>query len=164
MSNGMPKKKGLYDPSQEHDSCGIGFVAQMKGIKSHDIINRGLEVLENMSHRGAESADNVTGDGAGILIQIPHKLILSKGIKVPDEGKYGTGLVFLPQDADERKHCEKTLTDSLRSEGLDVTDLTDVPVDNSILGEISRNSEPFMRQIYVMGNYEQDEMERSLYI
>ena len=96
MSNGMPKKKGLYDPAQEHDNCGIGFVAQIKGVKSHDIILRGLEVLENMSHRGAESADNVTGDGAGILIQIPHKLYLSRGIKVPEEGMYGTGIVFLP--------------------------------------------------------------------
>ena len=76
ISKGMPKKMGLYDPAEEHDSCGIGFVAQIKGIKSHDIINRGLEVLENMSHRGAESSDNVTGDGAGILIQIPHSFIL----------------------------------------------------------------------------------------
>src|SRR4030043_1399447 len=113
INKGLPKARGLYDPSEEKDSCGIGFVAHIKGTKSHEIITRGIEVLENMSHRGAESADNVTGDGAGILMQIPHKLILSKGIKVPDEGKYGTGLVFLPQDADERKHCEKTLTDSL---------------------------------------------------
>ncbi len=163
-SNGMPKKKGLYDPSQEHDSCGIGFVAQIKGIKSHDIIHRGLEVLENMSHRGAESADNVTGDGAGILIQIPHSFILSKGIKVPAEGKYATGLVFLPQAEKERKSCETILIDSLVAEGLDVIGFRDVPVDNSILGEISRSSEPFMRQIFVAGNFEQDELERKLYI
>src|SRR4030042_710186 len=120
MSNGMPKKKGLYDPSQEHDSCGIGFVAQMKGIKSHDIINRGLEVLENMSHRGAESADNVTGDGAGILIQLPHNFFLAIGIKVPAEGTYGAGLVFLPRGEKERTQCEKILIDALSSEGLDV--------------------------------------------
>ena len=112
-SYGLPKKKGLYDPSQEHDSCGIGFVAQIKGIKSHDIIHRGLEVLENMSHRGAESADNVTGDGAGILIQLPHSFFLAKGIKVPAEGKYGAGLVFLPKDAKERAACEKILIDAL---------------------------------------------------
>ena len=106
--------RDLYDPSQEHDSCGIGFVAQIKGIKSHDIIHRGLEVLENMSHRGAESADNVTGDGAGILIQIPHRFILSKGIKVPAEGKYASRTwFFFPQGAKERAQCEKILIDSL---------------------------------------------------
>lgn len=160
----MPKKRGLYDPSAEHDSCGIGFVAQIRGVKSHDIIHRGLEVLENMSHRGAESADNVTGDGAGILIQIPHSFILAKGIRVPAEGKYGTGLVFLPQDEKHRKACEDILIDALVAAGLDVIGFRDVPVDNSILGEISRSTEPFMRQIFVTGNYEQDELERKLYI
>ncbi|HJZ42008.1 MAG TPA: glutamate synthase large subunit [Bacteroidales bacterium] len=163
-SKGLPKKQGLYDPLDEHDSCGIGFVAQIKGIKSHDIIDRGLEVLENMSHRGAESSDNVTGDGAGILIQVPHSFILSKGIKVPGEGRYATGLVFLPRGSKERAGCEKILIDSLVTEGLDVIDFQDVPVDNSILGEISKSSEPHIRQIYVTGNYEQDELERKVYI
>ncbi len=164
ISKGLPKKQGLYDPAEEKDSCGIGFVAQIKGIKSHDIIHRGLEVLENMSHRGAESSDNVTGDGAGILIQVPHKFILAKGIKVPEEGKYATGLVFLPQGAKERAACEKILIDALVAEGLDVIDLIDVVVDNSILGEISRSSEPFIRQIFVTGDFEQDELERKVYI
>ena len=164
MSKGLPKKQGLYDPSEEHDGCGIGFVAQIRGIKSHDIIHRGLEVLENMSHRGAESSDNVTGDGAGILIQIPHKFILAKGIKVPGEGKYATGLVFLPQDEKNRALCEKILIDALVSEGLDVIDFQDVPVDNSILGEISKSSEPYIRQIYIAGNFEQDALERKLYL
>jgi glutamate synthase (NADPH/NADH) large chain len=164
MSYGLPKKKGLYDPSQEHDSCGIGFVAQIKGIKSHDIINRGLEVLENMSHRGAESADNVTGDGAGVLIQLPHSFFLAKGINVPAAGKYGAGLVFLPKAEKDRAQCEKILTDSLLSEGLEVVYFREVPVDNSVLGEISKSSEPFMRQIFVSGNYEQDELERKLYV
>jgi glutamate synthase (NADPH/NADH) large chain len=163
-SKGYPKKQGLYDPTEEHDSCGIGFVAQIKGIKSHEIITRGLEVLENMSHRGAESADNVTGDGAGILIQLPHKFIVSKGIKVPDEGRYATGLVFLPHDARERAQCEKILIDSLVAEGLDVIDFHDVPVENSVLGEISKSSEPYMRQVYVTGSFEQDELERKVYI
>jgi glutamate synthase (NADPH/NADH) large chain len=158
------KSQGLYDPSTEKDSCGIGFVANIKGIKSHDIIKRGIEVLENMSHRGAESADNASGDGAGILIQIPHKFILSKGIKVPDEGKYATGLVFLPQGVSERASCEKLLIETLVAEGLDVIDFHDVQVDNSILGDIAKNSEPFIRQIYVTGNFEQDELERRLYI
>jgi glutamate synthase (NADPH/NADH) large chain len=162
--SGLPKKQGLYDPSGEHDSCGIGFVAQIKGVKSHDIINRGLEVLENMSHRGAESSDNVTGDGAGILIQIPHKLILSKGIKVPGEGKYATGLIFLPKNSKDRAQCEKILIDSLVQEALEVIDFHDVQVDNSILGEISKKSEPCIRQIYVTSCFEQDELERRLYI
>ncbi|MBN2273237.1 MAG: glutamate synthase large subunit, partial [Bacteroidales bacterium] len=164
MSNKLPKAQGMYDPSEEKDSCGIGFVASIKGIKSHEIIRRGIEVLENMSHRGAESADNKTGDGAGILMQIPHTLILSKGVMVPDEGRYATGLVFLPQGLKERKQSEKILVDILMDEGLDVIDLQDVPVDNSVLGEISRSSEPCIRQIYVTGKFEQDDMERRLYI
>ncbi len=117
-----------------------------------------------MSHRGAESSDNVTGDGAGILIQVPHKFILAKGIKVPEEGKYATGLVFLPQGAKERAACEKILIDALVAEGLDIIDFIDVVVDNSILGEISRSSEPFIRQIFVTGDFEQDELERKVYI
>ncbi len=164
MSKGFPKAKGLYSPANEHDSCGIGFVTQIKGIKSHDIVKKGLEVLINMTHRGAEGADNVTGDGAGILIQMPHKLILSKGIKVPAEGHYGTGIVFLPQGDKERRQCERILIDTLVEEGLDVIDFQDVQVDSSVLGEISRSTEPFMRQIYVTGRYEQDELERKLYI
>jgi glutamate synthase (NADPH/NADH) large chain len=164
INNGFPTATGLYDPSEEKDSCGIGFVAHIKGVKSHEIVWRGIEVLENMSHRGAESADNTTGDGAGILIQIPHRLIVSRGIKVPDEGKYATGLVFLPQEAGEREWCEQTLTGILQAEGLEVIDFRDVQVDDSILGDIARSSEPFIRQIFVKGNFEQDELERRLYI
>ncbi len=164
MKKGFPKAQGLYDPKEEHDSCGIGFVTQIKGIKSHNIVQKGLEVLVNMTHRGAESADNVTGDGAGILIQTPHKFILSKGIKVPDEGQYGTGLIFLPQSAKERQQCEKILIDTIIEEGLDVIDLHDVQVDNSVLGEISKSTEPFIRQVYVTGKFEQGDLERKLYI
>ncbi len=164
MVKGFPKAQGLYNPGNEHDNCGIGFVTQIKGIKSHDIVIKGLDVLINMTHRGAESADNVSGDGAGILIQIPHKFILKKGIKVPKPGQYGTGLVFLPEDEKERKQCEKILIDTCIEEGLDVIDITDVETDSSVLGEISGNTEPFIRQIFVTGNYEQDELERKLYI
>jgi len=161
---GLPGKQGLYDPAMERDNCGIGFVAQIKGIKSHDIIHRGLEVLENMSHRGAESSDNVTGDGAGILIQLPHSFIVSKGIPVPQEGRYGTGLVFLPQNPGERTRCEEILAGCLQAEGLSVISFQDVQVDSSVLGEISRSSEPYIRQIFVSGKMEQDELERRLYI
>jgi glutamate synthase (NADPH/NADH) large chain len=163
-TNTFPRAQGLYDPAEEKDSCGIGFVAHIKGLKSHEIISRGIEVLENMSHRGAESADNVTGDGAGIMIQVPHKFILSRGIKVPEPGKYGTGLVFLPKGANERALCEKILIDFIAEEGLEFIDSHDVQVDSNILGEISRSSEPYIRQIYITGKYEQDELERKLYI
>ncbi|MBN2215036.1 MAG: glutamate synthase subunit alpha, partial [Bacteroidales bacterium] len=164
MGKGFPKVQGLYNPEYEHDGCGIGFVTQIKGVSSHAIVKKGLEVLINMTHRGAESADNITGDGAGILIQVPHKLILSGGINVPEEGQYGTGLLFLPQIVRERQVCEKILIDTIIEEGLDVVDLHDVSVDNSTLGEIAKSTEPFIRQIYVTGTLEQDDLERKLYL
>ena len=164
MQKGFPKAQGLYDPANEHDNCGIGFVTQIKGIKSHDIVKKGLEVLINMTHRGAESADNVSGDGAGILIQVPHEFIKSRGIKVPEAGQYGTGIVFLPKGEKDRQKCEKILIDTCVSEGLDVIDFHDIRVDNSVLGEMSRSTEPIMKQIYVTGNYEQQELERKLYM
>ncbi len=165
MAKGLPKAQGLYDPQNEHDSCGIGFVTHIKGIKSQDIIKKGLQVLVNMSHRGAESADNLSGDGAGILIQLPHNFFIQKGIKVPGEGKYGAGLVFLPKELKYRKQCEAILVDTITSEGLDVIDFVDVKVDSSVLGEISHSTEPFIRQIFVTGNFpEQEMLERKLYI
>jgi glutamate synthase (NADPH) large chain len=165
MIKGFPKAQGLYDPQNEHDGCGIGFVAHIKGVKSHDIIKKGLEVLVNMIHRGAESADNVSGDGAGILIQVPHKFFLSKGIKVPDPGKYGVGLVFLPKNVESRKSCEQILIDAALVEGLDIIDLIDVKVDSSVLGDLSRSTEPHMKQIFLTGNrMEQEELERKLLI
>ena len=164
MIKGLPEAQGLYNSINEHDSCGIGFVTQIKGIKSHAIIEKGLEVLINMAHRGAESADNTSGDGAGILIQIPHSFLVSKNIKVPSEGQYGTGLVFLPKGARARQDCEKILMDAIIVEELEIIDFHDVQVDNSVLGEISRDTEPFIRQIYITGKYEQEELERKLYL
>ncbi|NBC82507.1 MAG: glutamate synthase large subunit [Bacteroidetes bacterium] len=166
MGNGLPKKQGLYNPENEHDNCGIGFVTQIKGVKSHDIVQKGLEVLVNMTHRGAESADNVSGDGAGILIQVPHDYILSKGVNVPNPGKYGTGLIFLPQNEKDRKACEKILIDTIVGEGLDVIEFHDVTVDNHVLGDISRETEPYVKQIYVTSNQpmEQQFLERKLYM
>ncbi len=161
----IPEKQGLYDPKNEHDNCGIGFVTHIKGKKSHDIISKGLEVLVNMTHRGAESSDNVSGDGAGILIQMPHSFFLAREIKVPDEGKYGSGLVFLPKEVKSRKAFEKMLIDAILEQGLDVIDFIDVKVDSSVLGEISRSTEPCIRQIFVAGNIvEQEILERKLYI
>ncbi|MCG8698541.1 MAG: glutamate synthase subunit alpha, partial [Bacteroidales bacterium] len=165
MVKGFPKPQGLYDPKNEHDNCGIGFVTQIKGIKSHDIITKGLQVLVNMTHRGAESADNVSGDGAGILIQIPHDFIVKKGIQVPENGSYGTGLVFLPRETKQRKSCEAILLETVKEEGLKLIDICDVKVDSSVLGDISRSTEPYIKQIFVTGDFvEQDMLERALYI
>ncbi len=165
MAKVLPGIQGLYNPENEHDSCGIGFVTQIKGIKSHDIIKRGIEVLVNMTHRGAESADNKSGDGAGILIQMPHSFFKAKKIGIPEEGRYGSGLVFLPRNSKGKQACEQLLIDTAVSEGLDIVDFINVKVDNSVLGDISKSSEPFVRQIFITGNFaEQDELERKLYI
>jgi glutamate synthase (NADPH/NADH) large chain len=162
--NRFPEKQGLYDPLNEHDSCGIGFVAHIKGLKSNEIIRRGLEVLKNMGHRGATNADNTSGDGAGILIQVPHDFIVKQGIVVPSPGKYGTGLVFLPVIAKEARLCEAVLEKHFKEEGLELIGYRDVPVDSSVVGEIAHGSEPVIRQVFVKANLEQDALERKLYL
>jgi glutamate synthase (NADPH) large chain len=162
--NSFPKAQGLYDPNNEHDACGIGFVAHIKGKKSHDIVERGLTVLVNMDHRGATSSDNKTGDGAGILMQLPHDFFVSLKIAVPASGKYGTGLVFLPQNEEEASYCIEVLNRYVESEGLQLICWREVPVDNSVIGEIAKRSEPQIRQIFVQGDYEQDTLERKLYL
>ena len=164
MQAGRPKAQGLYNPDNEHDSCGIGFVANIKGHKSHDIVHRGLDVLINMTHRGAESADNKSGDGAGILIQIPHDFFVSNGIQLPAPGSYGAGLLFLPKAKNEADHCIKILEETIIEENLKLIGYRDVPVDSSVLGEIARNSEPVIKQVFITGKYEQDELERKLYL
>lgn len=159
-----PGAYGLYHPDNEHDSCGIGFVAHIKGNRSHEIVERGLQVLRNMSHRGAESADNKSGDGAGILLQIPHGFFLSENIPVPDPGSYGTGIVFLPPSDEDRQWITGKMQEIVLLEGLKWICLRDVPVDNSCLGEIARRSEPVIKQVFLQGDMEQDELERKLYI
>src|SRR5574344_338634 len=159
-----PIAQGLYHPDFEHDACGVGFVVRITGERTHDIVERGMQVLENMMHRGAEGADQKTGDGAGILVQIPHEFILLQGIPVPERGSYGTGLVFLPKDKKESSLCMDMLTSILEKEKLNLLAVRDVPVNNSILGEISLSNEPDIRQIVVTGNYKPEELERKLYI
>lgn len=160
----FPKSQGMYDPNNEHDACGIGFVAHIKGQKSHEIIERGLTILLNMDHRGATSADNKTGDGAGILMQLPHEYFLSQKISVPETGRYGTGLVFLPVNEEEATYCVEVLNRYVETEGLQLICWRDVPVDGSVIGEIAKKTEPRIRQIFVKGNYEQDTIERKLYL
>ena len=164
MVKGFPKAEGLYYPSNERDNCGIGFVAHIKGQKSHDIVKRGLTVLVNMTHRGAESADNATGDGAGILMQLPHEFFVSQKIKVPGPGKYGSGLVFLPRGKKALPVAEEIIIETIKAEGLQLIQTRDVPVDSSVLGDISKSTEPVIKQIFVTGSYEQEELERKLYI
>ncbi|MGV8059784.1 MAG: glutamate synthase large subunit [Smithellaceae bacterium] len=166
MSEWLPEQQGLYNSTYEHDSCGIGFVAHVKGKPSHDIINRGIEVLERMEHRGAESADNKTGDGAGIMMQIPHDFYQAEMPSLPGKGFYGTGIVFLPRDKAEALLCINELERVIREEGLKTLGWREIAVDNSVLGNISKASEPAMKQIFVATNSLQDQkiLEQKLYI
>ncbi len=159
-----PEKAGLYQPEFEHDSCGIGFVAQVKGRKSHSIIEMGLGVLMNMAHRGAEGADAKTGDGAGILLQIPRDFYLIQGYQLPPEGQFGTGIIFLPKEEDEAHECIKVLERIISEEGVEVLGYRDIPRNSEVLGEISRAAEPAMTQILVGADMEQIELERKLFI
>ena len=161
----FPKTQGMYDSANEHDNCGIGFVAHIKGQASHDIVQRGLKVLENLDHRGATSADNATGDGAGILMQIPHEYFKDVvKLNLPDAGKYGTGLIFLPRHAAEADVCLDILTKHIKEEGLELIGYRDVPVDGSAPGEIAKRTEPVIKQVFVKANLEQEALERKLYI
>ena len=168
---GLPKKQGLYDPRNEHDACGIGFVANIKNRKSHQIIRQGLQILENLTHRGAVGADPLAGDGAGILIQMPDEHLRAvcsdSGIELPAPGEYGVGMMFMPQAAGPRADCEKVVEGSIESEGQHVLGWRDVPVDNAGLGESVKPTEPFVRQVIVgRGDNcaDQDAFERKLFV
>ncbi|MGC8802819.1 MAG: glutamate synthase central domain-containing protein, partial [Bacteroidales bacterium] len=164
IQSGLPKAQGMYRPENEHDSCGIGFVAHIKGQKSHEIVQRGLDVLINMTHRGAESADNKTGDGAGIQIQMPHEFFVSKGIQLPSAGNYGAGIVFLPKNENSAKQCLEIFEKIVTEEQLQIITYREVPVNSGCLGEIAKSNEPAMKQVFITGKYEQEELERKLYI
>ncbi len=164
MRTERPQSNGLYRQDFEHENCGIGFVAHLKGRKSHSIISQGLDILRNMTHRGAEGADRKTGDGAGILIQIPRDFYLIQGYALPPQGQFGTGLIFLPQDGSDAAKCEEILMNIIREEEVDFIGFRNVPRNSSVLGEISRAAEPFIKQILLGSETEQDTLERKLYI
>jgi len=157
-------ERGLYDTSYEHDACGVGMLVNIHGGKSHDLVDSALKVLENMRHRGAEGADNKTGDGAGILLQIPHEFILLQGIPVPEKGKYGTGLIFLPKDVKLQDMILSIMIDEIEREGLTLMHLRKVPVNSSILGREALATEPDVRQVFITGCNNQQELEKKLYL
>ena len=144
-------KNGLYNAEYEHDACGVGMVVNIHGNKSHDLVDNALKVLENMRHRGAEGADNKTGDGAGILLQIPHEFILLQGIPVPEKGKYGTGLVFLPKDEKKQSEILSVMIEEIEREGLSLMHLRNVPTNPDCLGESALETEPAIKQVFVTG-------------
>ena len=169
IAYGIPKKQGLYDPTFEKDNCGVGFVTHIKGEKSHSIVQQGIQLLINLTHRGAVGSDPYTGDGAGILIQIPHKF-LSKEVEVldiqlPDENNYAVGMIFLPQEPNARYFCEGICERTVEAEGLKVLGWRNVPVDEKECGLTASGTRPMVHQLFIdKGNLSTTQFETKLYI
>src|SRR5664279_3376693 len=168
---GPPAKQGLYDPQFEHEACGVGFVVNIKGRKSHAIIQQALQVLLNLNHRGACGRESNTGDGAGILIQPPHEFLMlaarESRFDLPSAGEYGVGMVFLPQDAAHRAECEKVFAGIAAEEGQPVLGWRTIPTSNVTLGSTALASEPLMRQVFLARNAKLTDdlaFERKLYV
>ena len=146
----LPAKQGLYDPQNEHDNCGAGFICSLQGKKTNDIIHKALDILDCLEHRGAVSADGKTGDGAGILIEIPHDFLLSQcDFKLPDLHKYAVGMVFLPKKENQRTYCISVLEDEVKKQGLEVLGWRKVPVNQNVVGSIAALTEPVIMQIFI---------------
>ena len=167
----LPAPRGLYDPAYEHDSCGLGFVADIRNRPTHDLVRQGMQLLCNVSHRGATGADPLAGDGAGILVQIPDRLLREEcaelGIGLPAPGRYGVGMVFLPRDGSARRACEEAFAEVAAAEGQGVLGWRDVPVDSSVLGESVKPNEPCIRQLFISrgpGCPDVDAFERKLLV
>lgn len=161
---GLVCGKGLYSPAYEHDGCGVGLVVKIDGSKHHSIVDKGLSVLEHMAHRGAEGADDVTGDGAGIMVQIPHEYILLNGIPVPEKGRYGVGMVFMPKGTADRKLFEDIIDREIKAQGLFLMHTREVPVDSSVLGHDALVTEPVIRQLFIVGCDNRERLEGLLYV
>ncbi|MDV2683539.1 glutamate synthase large subunit [Alkalihalophilus lindianensis] len=166
-----PKKQGLYDPQFEHDNCGIGFLAHMKGQKSHEVVQDALHILRNLEHRGGQGDEVNTGDGAGILLQIPHrffqKVCLAEGMTLPEEGNYGVGMLFLPQDEQLRELCERNVEEKIEKEGLTFLGWRTVPVDDTMLGNAAKTAMPYIRQLFIKRDdncADTLDFERTLYV
>ena len=169
---GVPPARGMYDPALDKDSCGVGFIADIKGRKSHKIVEDALTILLNLEHRGAVGADPRAGDGAGILVQIPHKFFARKcaeiGFALPRPGEYGIGVLFMPRDAERREMVRKTFHEIAEQEGLTILGWrTDIPTDNSTLGASVKPTEPVHWQVFIgqgRKKLSEDDFERRLYI
>jgi glutamate synthase (ferredoxin) len=168
---GAPPKQGLYDPQFEHDACGLGFVVNMKGRKSHQLVSDALQILVNLDHRGAVGCEPNTGDGAGILIQVPHDFFVTEaallGFKLPAVGEYGVGQMFLPPNPAEREAIKNEFAKIISAEGQTVLGWRDVPVNNSSLGKTAVDAEPFMAQVFVGRSAaikDEASFERKLYV
>ena len=151
----MRKGNGLYNATYEHDACGVGMVVNIHGNKSHELVDNALKVLENMQHRGAETRDK-TGDGAGILLQIPHEFILLQGIPVPEKGKYGTGLVFLPKDKQRQSEILSIMIEETERDGLSLMHLRNVPTNDDVPGVSARGVQPDIKQVFITGVKDSD--------
>lgn len=167
----LPARQGLYDPRNEHDACGVGFIVHIKGRKSHAIVRQGLDLLKNLTHRGAVGADPKAGDGAGILIQIPDTFLRAEcanlSITLPAVGEYAVGMVFLPSEAGDRARCEAVFADIIARENAVLLGWRDVPVDNQDLGYSVKPVEPFIRQVFIARGADcadQNAFERKLFV
>jgi glutamate synthase (NADPH) large chain len=165
----FPKNQGLYNSRYEKDSCGIGFVVDIKGRKSHDIVRKGLEILENLAHRGAVGCDPCTGDGAGLLIQIPHNFLKRAcrdvGIRLPGASEYGVGMIFLPRESEGRASCEKLIGKIIAEEGQQLLGWRDVPVKPTHIGDLARESMPVIRQVFIARDIlNEAQFERKLFV
>ena len=164
-----PKNQGLYNTRNEKDACGVGFVAHIKGKKSHEIVQKGLELLTNLTHRGATGYDPKLGDGAGLLMQMPDAFMRKEAAKLninlPDAGQYAVGNVFLPQTAKNREACEALITQIIAEENQTFLGWRDVPVDNSNIAQAARDVEPTIRQVIIAGKSDdQNVFERKLFV
>ncbi|MBC8258439.1 MAG: glutamate synthase large subunit [SAR324 cluster bacterium] len=172
MKYQYPEKQGLYDPQFEHDNCGVGFVVQINNKESHQIVEQGLRLLCNLDHRGALGADPKTGDGSGILIQIPHQFFLEEcqrsGFYLPEAGEYGIASIFLPQDPYARRHCGEVIESHIVEKGMDLLGWRDVPIDRNFVGKQALAAMPAIRQLFMghrrLDNYDQDRFENKLYV
>ncbi|MCB1875838.1 MAG: glutamate synthase subunit alpha, partial [Chromatiales bacterium] len=172
MSHGtLPPRQGLYDPRNEHDACGVGFVANIKGHKSHGIVQQGLEILKNLTHRGAVGADPLAGDGAGLLLQLPDAFLrgvcTEQGIELPEAGEYGVGMVFLPREQESRERCQAIIERFVQAEEQVLLGWRDVPTENRTLGESVKACEPAVSQVFIArGEHTrgQDAFERKLFV
>ncbi len=154
----LPAKSGLYDPQHEHDACGVGFVANIRGERSHAIVEQGVDILLNLVHRGASGCDPLTGDGAGILVQIPHELLAHEcdNLQLPEPGRYGVGSVFLPRDRTQRARLKQIIEDKIAGTGQRLIGWRALPVNEDVLGPVARASAPVIEQVLVGSSCEDE--------